>query len=192
MILKIPNEYLDSLVRGLNKLILFLDYRIIRMDEVTFQLLANQKAAEQLKEFGQREKQHIDAKGNKLKESTHAEETLLSKQVEADNLDLRNQEIEEQVHYCTLTLFIYQKPILVRDTEGILNSSELRPNLFKRIGEALVDGWEIVEYIIVFLFRIWWLFAMAIVAVLLIVFDSRRRKLRKQSLEKTSPGTKGG
>ena len=167
MVLKIPNETLDSMVRKLNRIILFLDYRIIKMDEVSFDILANQKAAERLKEFEQRQKKHIDTKEGRLKETTNAEESVLERQNQEDYLAMKNLALADQVNYCTLTVFIYQKPVFYRETQGLLNTDSLRPNLFSRIGDAITDGWIIFEHIIVFLFRIWWLFAIALCGVLL-------------------------
>ncbi|MGA2822216.1 MAG: DUF4349 domain-containing protein [Bacteroidales bacterium] len=158
--LRIPNESLDSLVRELNKLILFLDYRIVKMDEITFNLLANQKASERLKNYDVRQKRHIDTKASKLKETTNAEENVLNRQNQADQLEVENLALADQVKYCRLTIFIYQKPIYYKEIQVLPNPDSNRPNLFARILNALVDGWIIFEYFIIFLFRIWWLFVL--------------------------------
>jgi hypothetical protein len=158
--LRIPNENLDSLVRELNKLILFLDYRIVKMDEITFNILANQKATERLKNYDIRQKKHIDTKASKLKETTNAEENVLNRQLQADQLEVENLALADQVKYCRLTIFIYQKPIYYKEIQVLPNTESSRPNLFSRILNALVDGWIIFEYFIVFLFRIWWLFVL--------------------------------
>lgn len=155
--LRIPNENLDSLVRELNKLILLLDYRTVKMDEITFNLLANQKASERLKNYDIRQKKHIDTKAGKLKETINAEENVLNRQNQADQLEVENLALADQVKYCRLTIFIYQKPIYYKEIQVLPNTESSRPNLFSRILSALVDGWIIVEYILVFLFRIWWL-----------------------------------
>jgi hypothetical protein len=158
MILRIPNDNLDTLVRRLNKLVLFLDYRVIKMDDVTYTLLANRKGAERLQAYDQRQKQHIDAEGSKLKEKTGAEEERLQKQEQADDNEISNLMIEDQVKYCNFTLVLYQSPVFVTETIGLVNADAYRPNLFIRIWEAIADGWVIFEYFIIFLFRIWWLF----------------------------------
>ena len=158
--LRIPNENLDSLVRELNKLILFLDYRIVKMDEITFNLLANQKASERLKIYDTRQKKHIDTKASKLKETTNAEENVLNRQIQADQLEVENLALADQVKYCRLTIFIYQKPIYYKEIQVLPNTESFRPNFFSRILDALIDGWIIFEYILVFLFRIWWLFVL--------------------------------
>jgi hypothetical protein len=175
IVLKIPNENLDSLVRELNKMILFLDYRIIKMDDISFALLANQRASKRLSDYDLRQKKHIDTKQSKLKETTTAEETILQRQIQSDNLQVENMALEDQVKYCTLTILIYQKPVLYHDVQVQLNTDSFRENLFKRILDALVEGWIMFEYLIVFMFRVWWLFAMAIVGIVIYKYPFKRK-----------------
>jgi len=162
LVLRIPNENLDSLVREMNKLILFLDYRIVKMDDISFTVLANQKASERLQNTELRQQKHIDKKQSKLKEAVSAEENVLNRQIQADNLQIENLALADQVKYCTLTIYIYQKPIYYSETQVLPNTDSFRPNLFNRILNALVDGWVVLEYFIVFLFQIWWISLIAI------------------------------
>lgn len=162
MVLRIPNERLDSLIREMNKLILFLDYRIVKMDDISFTILANQKATERLQNTELRQQKHIDNKQSKLKEAVSAEENVLSRQIQADNLQIENLALADQIKYCTLTIYIYQKPVYYSETQVLPNTDNLRPNLFCRILNAIVDGWVVFEYFIVFLFQIWWLYLIAI------------------------------
>ena len=152
IVLRMPNESLDSLVRELNKLILFLDYRIVKMDDISFNFLANQKASERLRNFDLRQKRHIENKESKLRETTTAEESILNRQNQADYLQVENLALADQVKYCTLIIYIYQKPVLYKQTQVLLNTDSFRTNLFRRILDALLDGWIIFEYFIVFLF----------------------------------------
>lgn len=175
IVLKIPNENLDSLVRELNRMILFLDYRIIKMDDVSFALLANQRASKRLTDYDLRQKKHIDTKQSKLKETTTAEENILQRQIQADNLQVENMALEDQVRYCTLTILIYQKPVLYHDVQVQLNTNSFRENLFTRILDALVEGWIMFEYLIIFMFRVWWLFTIAIVVVVIYKYPFKRK-----------------
>ena len=163
IVLRVPNEKIDSLVREINKLILFLDYRTVKMDDISFTLLSNQKATERLKNYDARQKKHIDAKQNKLRETTNAEENVLNRQTQADNLQVENLALADQIKYCTLTLFIYQKPVLYKETQVQLNSDSFRAGFFSRVIEAMSEGWIMFEAFLVMIFRIWWLFVLALV-----------------------------
>lgn len=176
IVLQIPNENLDSLVRNLNKMILFLDYRIVKMDEITFSILTNQKTRERLKDYEIRQKKHVDKKESKLKETTAAEENILNRQTQADNLEVENLALQDQVKYCTLTIYLYQKSFYYKETEVQFNRDSFEPNLIIRIFYALVDGWVILKYIIVFLFKCWWLFVFILGTFLLYKVVKAREK----------------
>jgi Domain of unknown function (DUF4349) len=156
MVLRIPNEKLDSLLRSMNFLINFLDYRIYNMDDVTFQLIKNLKDAGRLKKYDQRQTAHIEQKDAKLKETSHAEDNLLDKQRQSDNIQINNLELADQVHDCTITLHIYQKPIIIREMVENFNSYQgYQPAFFKRVWGSILFGWTILEEIIVFIFNLW-------------------------------------
>jgi len=167
MILRIPNEKMDSLFRAMNPLINFLDYRSYNLDDVTYKLLRNLKDATRLKKYDQRQTAHIDNKDSKLKETTSAEENLLEKQKQSDNLQVENLEISDQVKYCTVTLDIYQKPVIIREVIENFNeySSRYKPNILSRIWESIVYSWNIVEEIIVFIFNLWGIILLILIGV---------------------------
>jgi len=164
---RIPNENLDSLVRELNKMIVFLDYRIVKLDDLSFKLLANQKASKRLKKYELRQTTHINTKKSKLNETVMAEETMLNRQTQADTLQVQNLAMEDQLNYCTLTIFIYQKPFYYTETQVLQNTDSFRQNLFIRIIDAMIDGWIIFKSFIVFLFRIWWFFVFTVGGIMI-------------------------
>lgn len=156
MVLRIPDEKLDSLLRSLNPLITFLDYRNYNMDDVTFRFIKNLKDAARLKKYDQRQTAHIDQKDSKLKETTHAEDNLLDKQRQSDDLLVNNLELADQVHDCTISLHIYQKPIIIREIVENFNSYQgYRPAFFKRVWGSILFGWTMLEEVIVFIFNLW-------------------------------------
>ena len=90
----------------------------------------------------------------------------MNRQNQADNLQVENLSLADQIKYCTLTIVIYQKPVLYKETQVLLNTDSFRANLFVRIRDAVIDGWIMFEYFLVFLFRIWWLIALAVGGIL--------------------------
>lgn len=178
MVLKIPNEKLDSLVRELNKFILFLDYRVIKLDDATFQYALAQKNTQTLQNYQQRQTKHIDTKPSKLKETTNAEETLLNSQLITNDLSVQKQVLDDQLKYCTLTINIYQKAIITRETiANFKYVSSYKPNIFKRALDSLIQGWWILEEIIVFLIQLWGIFLLIITIV--VGYKLIKRKMRK-------------
>ncbi len=156
MELRIPNEQLDSFVRELNPLVVFFDYRIIKLNDVTLQFKANQKRTDRLQNFEQRQVRHIDSRNAKLKETSSAEDQLLARQYQADDLKIRAMELEDQVKYCNLAIEIYQKPVILKEVIADFNYvSDVKPGFFIRIIDSIVQGWTILEEVIIFLFKIW-------------------------------------
>lgn len=178
MVLRVPNEKLDSFLRSMNPLIDFLDYRNYNMDDVTLRFIRNNKDVTRLKRYNQRQTAHIDYKDSKLKETAAAEENLLEKQQQSDNLQVNNMELSDEVNYCTLSLTIYQKPIIVREVLENFNEygHAYKPSLGSRIGNGLVNGWDVLEEIIVFVFTIW-----PIILLILIVGYLVRVNLKAKS-----------
>ena len=154
--LRIPNERLDSFIRELNPLVVFFDYRIIKLNDVTLQFVANQKKSDRLKKYDQRQAQHIDKSPGKLKETSLAEDKLLDRQNQADDLQMQSLSIEDQVKYCNLTINIYQKPIIVKEVIANFDYvSDLKPNFFIRAWDSIVQGWWILCEVLVFLIKLW-------------------------------------
>lgn len=156
MVLRVPNEKLDSLVRQFNKLITYLDYRIIKMDDVTLQFVANRMKSQRLNTYTKRQAGHVDNRGKKLGESTLAEDKILDRQMQADEVSVQTMSLEDQVNYCTINLAIYQEAIVVKSVKPNFEYvAASKPNIFSRIGDALIQGWWILEEIIVFFVKIW-------------------------------------
>ena len=178
MVLRVPNERLDSLVRQFNKLITYLDYRIIKMDDVTLQFVANRMRSQRLNTYTKRQAGHIDNRGKKLGESSNAEDRMLDRQLQSDEVSVHTMSLADQVNYCTINLTIYQEAIVIKSIKpNFQYVAASKPNILSRIGDALIQGWWILEEIIVFLVKIWGvLLVMGAIAFLAIYLKRKYRK----------------
>lgn len=177
MVLRVPNEKLDSLVRQFNKLITYLDYRIIKMDDVTLQFVANRMKSQRLNTYTKRQAGHVDNRGKKLGESTLAEDKILDRQMQADEVRLQTMSLEDQVNYCTINLAIYQEAIVIKSVKPNFEYvAASKPNIFSRIGDALIQGWWILEEIIVFFVKIWGVLLVVVGIVMLGLYLNKRLK----------------
>ena len=77
--IRVPNTQLDTVIKTIAKQIDFLDYRVIKADDVSLQLLSNELAQNRLKSSGNRVTNAIDSKGKKLNQIVTSEDTLESK-----------------------------------------------------------------------------------------------------------------
>lgn len=177
IVLRVPNEKLDSLVRQFNKLITYLDYRIIKMDDVTLQFVANRMKSQRLNTYTKRQAGHVDNRGKKLGESSLAEDKILDRQMQADEVSVQTMSLEDQVSYCTINLAIYQEAIVIKSVNPNFEYvAASKPNIFSRIGDALIQGWWILEEIIVFIVKIWGVLLVVGGTIMLLLYLNKRLK----------------
>lgn len=179
--LRVPNVKLDSFIRALNPLIVFLDYRIIKLDDVTVQFVSNDKTVKNYQESNQRQTKHIDNKDSKLKDATTAEDHLLSQKLQTSNLEIKDMELQDQIKYCNFSLEIYQKALIVK--ENVENFEAISANsshFFKRFKEAIVNGWNILAEIIIYLVNIWAIVLFLIAIVLAVKYLPKRFSKTKE------------
>ncbi|MDJ1493245.1 DUF4349 domain-containing protein [Cytophagaceae bacterium DM2B3-1] len=184
--LRIPNAKLDSLMRSLNSLVDFLDYRVVKAEDAGFDLLSNQLQQKRLESYENRMTQNIDKRGKKLGESTTAEENLLDRQNRLDQSRVHTLGLEDQIAYSTVHLQIYQRETVFR--EIIVNPNNIesyKPGLFVRLKESLVDGWYIFEEIVIFFSRLWFLFVIGSIAWILYRRYGKKSRVTVAPLEKS-------
>ena len=154
--LRVPNIRLDTTFKEIAKSIDFLDYRIIKADDVALQILANNQTQKRSARNEARVTRAIDNRGKRLKETTVAEEDLLSKQEQADNAKIANLSLTDQLKFSTINLIVYQRPTFKR--ELIPNDKNIKayePNFGTKLLDALQTGWNILQAVIIFIFNLW-------------------------------------
>lgn len=156
MTLRVPNTKLDSTLKLIAKNIQYLDYRIIKADNVALQMYSNNLAVKRNQNYQQRVTNAIDNRGRKLTETTDAEENLLNNQENADNARIENMSLQDQIKYSTVTLSIYQNQGVMH--ELIVNEKSIKeyePNIGIKIVDALKNGWYLFESIFIFFVSNW-------------------------------------
>lgn len=168
MTIRVPNNKLDSTLQAITALVDYLDYRTIKADDVALQIKANQKALDRATNSGQRIHDAIDNRGRKLGETTTAEELADDKARKADEAELANLSLRDQVSYSTVSLSLYQRAETKRWVIANPNNTEdYRPGFGLRIREALQSGWHLVQDLFVLLTRLWVLLLLALIGFVL-------------------------
>lgn len=165
--IRIPNTQLDTVIKSIAKQIDFLNYRKIKADDVTLQLLSNKMAKKRNQSTENRLTNAIDTKGEKLNQIVNAEETLERKKENKDDRELENLALEDQINFSTLTLAIYQDDTIKQEmipNEKSLNSYS--PNIGLQILESLKTGWYILKEIILFFTTLWPFIVISILGVI--------------------------
>ena len=178
MTIRVPNNKLDTTLKEIAKNVDYLDYRIIKADDVALQLLSNELTQKRATKNEARVVNAIDTKGKKLGEITDAETTLVNKQEAADNARIANLSLLDQVSFSTITINIYQKQTLKR--ELICNNKstkEYEPNFGIKVMESLQYGWDMLETIIVSVVKLWGLILLGLITYL--IYRKYGRKIKK-------------
>jgi Domain of unknown function (DUF4349) len=176
--LRVPNTKLDTTLKEISRNIDFLDYRIIKAEDVALSILSNNLAQKRAAKNEERLTNAIDNKGKKLNETTVAEEVLLSKQEQADNAKISNLSLKDQINFSTIKLSIYQRETIKREViSNDKNITAYEPGFGSKFLESLKFGWEILESFIIFLTKFWGLFLFVVVVYFL--YKKYGHKLKK-------------
>jgi hypothetical protein len=156
IIIRVPNQHLPSVLKELNSMMLYVDHRTIKAEDVRLQMLSNDLANKRQEKFVDRNQTvHENRKGN-IGTAVEAEETLLNHQTVADNHKIQNLSLQDQVDFSTLTIKLYQaaflNKVMVENRQHIDN---YRPSVFLRIWDSVKTGWMFLEDLIVILIRLW-------------------------------------
>ncbi len=157
IIIRVPNSKLDTVIKTIAKQIDYLDYRLIKADDVSLQMLSNELAQKRNTNNEKRIEKAIVIKGKKLNDVIAAESNLATKKEQTDSHKLENLSLQDQVNFSTITLLLYQNESIKQ--EIIANQKDkyaYQTNFGLQILDALKSGWFILQDIIVFLFQFWW------------------------------------
>lgn len=178
VILRVPNIRLDTTLKEIAKNIDYLDYRIIKAEDVALQILSNNLTQKRSAKNATRLSNAIDNRGKKLEETTNAEELLLNKEEESDNAKIANLSMTDQVNYSTVNISMYQRQAIKRTV--IANDKNIdiyEPGLGSKMLEAIKLGWKILEAFFVFVTKIWSIILAAIIAIIIYrAYGNRSRK----------------
>ncbi len=179
IILRVPNTKLDTTLKEISGNIDFLDYRVIKAQDVALQILSNnltQKRAVQ-KEKGLTHA--IDNRGKKLNETTTAKELLSSKQEQADHAKISNLSLTDQISFSTINLHIYQRQSIKRELiSNNKNIDAYEPGLGNKLIESFKSGWNILAAFLVFLAKLWGLFLLALIAYTIYkIYRNKHKKI---------------
>lgn len=153
--LRIPNRSLDTVIRAIAKEVQYLDYRVIKADDVALQMLSNQLAQQRNAGHNTRLANSIDTKGRKLNQITDAENNLLGKNEASDHAAVQNLSLQDQVNFSTITLAMYQNESVRSEMVAIANTGGDYGNFGLEIWDGIKNGWFILERLIAFVVQLW-------------------------------------
>jgi hypothetical protein len=175
IVIRVPNTKLDSTLRSIGRLIDYLEYRVIKAEDVKLKLLSNQITQQRVSRHEERLSKAIDERGKKLFETSVAEENLLNKQEQNDNARVSNLSLTDRINFSTVSINIYQ----IQETKRWLtandkNIKEYEPGFGKKFKESIKFGWSILAEFLLFIVKLWAIVLFGIVIYLLIRIYKRK------------------
>jgi hypothetical protein len=154
--IRVPNTQLDTVIKTIAKQIDFLDFRVIKADDVSLKLLSNQLLQKRSAATEKRVEKAIDTKGKKINDVMEAENTLANQKEANDNRVIDNLSLQDQINFSTITLQLYQnetikQEIMASEKDG----NAYKPNLGLQVLDSFKSGWYIIEAIFVFIINLW-------------------------------------
>lgn len=172
--LRIPNTALDTVVKAVAKEVDYLDYRVLKADDVALKMLSNQLTQQRNDKHNGRLSKSID-EGKKLSQIATAEDNLLGKDEQSDQAAIENLSLLDQVNYSTVTLALYQNQTMKHEMVAIEKTAGDYGNFGLEILDGLKTGWYILERMIAFVVQLWSVILIGGIAVFLF-----RRYLNKK------------
>ncbi len=158
MSLRIPNYKLDSSLRAMSPLLVFLDFRNITATDMGLEILTKQLESKRLSKHENRLEKAIDNKGQKLNQIADTEDKLLENQTQADQSQVEKQKIMQEIAYSTVKMYIYQ-PAQTRKQvlENMNNMDRYDLPFFTKLADSLSVSWKAFLSLVLWLARIWWI-----------------------------------
>lgn len=177
MTFRVPNRQLDTVVKAIAKQVDYLDFRVIKAEDASLQMLSNDMAQRRNDAHRKRMENAIDRQPRKLNDINTSENALLAKQESTDNSKIENLAMNDKVAFSTVTLAIYESEKVKQElTANEKSVNAYRPHIGLQIWDSLKTGWFILEGILAFIAKLWSLILIVVVAIVLYKKYGRKAK----------------
>lgn len=154
--IRVPSQRLDSVLRQISDLALFIDYRNLHSDDVKMKLFSNKLAENRYKNFNSSLQQKTNTTKTKTSQVINVEESILSKQTTADEKRIESLELADQVNYSTINIETYQAQAVLKQVLAIPNRIEpYQISFAEKLGNSFLNGFQILKNFILFLVNSW-------------------------------------
>ena len=156
LLIRVPDERLDSTLLALAPLVDQLDHRVVDADNVKLQLAINALQQQRLARHTNRLSGAIDRAAAKLKDVAATEDDLLNKETRKDEALVERLALQDRVAFATVRLELYQREVLTAALLPLAPPIEpYRADLSAAMGHALAQGWVMVRGFLLVLVTLW-------------------------------------
>lgn len=175
MVIRVPNNRLDSLLTAVQQQVGYLNHRIVKAEDVQLQMISNVMTQQRQAKHNARLEKGIDEKGKKIGDIAVAEDQLSQKSELADTAKIQNLDLKDKVAFSTVALQFYQNESVRREVLANPESFNYRTGFFTQLSDSLHVGWRIFEELIFFIVKFWTLWVIGL-GVFVVIRKINRRK----------------
>ncbi len=174
IVFRVPNTMLDTTLKQIALQIDFLDHRIIKAEDVSFQAMKNKLGEQRFQKHEKRLNKAI--KKQKDKDIIEAEDNLFYKQEQAEENAIDNLELTDKINFSTVELLIYQ-PERIHEQKQFseLKQPEYKPSFGKEFLNSIRFGWQMIEFLFLLIVKLWPLILIGIGVFYLIKYLLRKK-----------------
>jgi len=166
--LRVPDEQLDVFLQTVASFAIHVKSKTVKAEDVSLNLISDKLSVKRARNHGKRVEKAIEQKGRKLNDVMQAEQDLASGEEQSDLAQINTLQLNDQISYSTVTLQLNESPSVI--TEMIFTPESkiaYEPPFGLKLKSALIDGWKILEAILIFLVSIWGIWLLAIAGLLI-------------------------
>jgi hypothetical protein len=161
--LRIPNQKLDTVLRQICNLALFIDFKNLSADDVKMKLFANKLAENRYKNYKNNVQLNAKVLSTKLSQLISVEESLLTAQSMADTKRIESLDLADQVNYSTVIIETYQAEAIMKQLIAIqVPITPYEPSFYNKLQNSFVNGFVLLKNFILFLVNSWGLLLIAL------------------------------
>ena len=157
--LKLPQAHLNSLLRKLDSIAVFVEEREQTAENVGLELLDKKLTISRLKA--------ADSKVVKPKTEVQtllAQDVLIDRKAQSDDAFIHSLKIQARVDYNEVQIELFEQEKIIQRIIPKKDSLHTEPSFFAQIWIAVLDGWKLLEWIFLFATKLWSLLLLGFVA----------------------------
>lgn len=180
MIIIVPKENFDQVLKELSKVYIYLDSRDITTEDVSALFLRNKLKAINKLTYEQRMLNAIDDKGKKLNDIIAAEQKAANLGDKAIDDKIANFTLQDKIDYSRITINMYQASSVFQNNIENTDLSDYKPSFWVRSGKALASGWSMILNLFVGLMYLWPVILLGLVVFFVVRFFMKKYNTKKE------------
>jgi Domain of unknown function (DUF4349) len=151
---RVPSHQLDTVLRQMRHLAVFLDHRKISADEVTFDMEGAELNQKRHQRTNQQMQRIVKTKEGGLNQSIDAAEALDQQEATWDDTRLNAKRLKDEVAFSEVTVHLYESEQIKQQAVAYWGDVPQSP-FGLRLVQSLTGGWKVLQDILILILNFW-------------------------------------